>query len=445
MKKTLKRLLYVICFTVISVSVFFYASNNAEWQTATTDTQTDSPDFSQNPPEILPEKTESAQKTLDALRENTKLYDSGYVLSEGVFASENFALAISPAKNPETFSVGAKYFFDTTLDDGTVLNYYDYYLRPHMGYITFSDGNTTRIFDKNSNEIIIPQEYALSFAKTRDKNGNPVLVDRVTGKYYIFSEQNEILESDYDKVRDFRGVFADYSSDYGVSDTEHFEISRSNRGFGFKMDGEDEVISIYKKAFNYSEGFGCTYDAQNRLYFFNNEGRLRIGGLAEIMYGAGDVTDERALGYYYFDEGLTRITKKTFSKGKLISSRETFVDRKGDEFKTPADYTIYSYSNGRILLTKDGLWGFMNSRGKWILNPKYSFARPFFEGLAVVGTEGGKKGVIDRDGNFVIPQVFDEITDCSGGIICAYEKETGWHIIHKVEYIPQKAEEITQE
>jgi hypothetical protein len=44
--------------------------------------------------------------------------------------------------------------------------------------------------------------------------------------------------------------------------------------------------------------------------------------------------------------------------------------------------------------------------------------------------------VIDRDGNYVISPVFDEITDCSGGVICAYSSECGWQIFNKKEPLP---------
>ena len=440
--KIIKRALPIIILALVSAYFLGYSLKNAEWQNnIPSQPEEILPDTPQNIPEALPENKETVSKILEALRQNTAFYQNGYTFSEGVYDKNSFLLALSPIENPKSFPDTAKYYFDIVLDDGMAVTCYDYYLRPHMGYISLSDGKTVTIFDKNSAQITVPAELSLSFAQTRDKDGNPVLVDRNTGKYYIISADNVICESDYDKTRDFRGVFADYPRDYGTSDDARFEISSSKRGYGFKMDGEDEVISVYKKAFNYSEGFGCTYDAQNRLYFFNNEGRLRIGGLAEIMYGAGDITDERALGYYYFDQGLTRITKKTYSKGKLISSRETFVNRKGDEFRVPPDYSIYSYSNGRILLTKNGFWGYMNPHGRWITAPSFTFASPFFEGLAVVGDADGKKGVIDLDGNFVIPQVFDEISDCSGGVICAYDSETGWHIIHKLEYITPEAKQ----
>lgn len=435
-KNILKKTLPVAVLAVFSAYLVGYSLKNADWQTPVSDTVLPEQNIVQNAPEKSPENSVTATDVIRELRENTALSTSGYTGSEGVYQKDSFAVAMHPAENPESFPGAAKYYFDATLDDGTVVTYYDYYLRPHMGYITLSDGKTVTVFDANLSEIAVPQELSLSFAKTRDRDGNPVLVDRNTGKYYIFSPENAVVESDYEKVRDFRGVYADYARDYGVSDDERFEILSSKRGFGFSMDGKEEVIPVYKKAFNYSEGFGCTFDAQNRLYFFNNEGRLRIGGLAEIMYGAGDVNDERALGYYYFDEGLTRITKKTFSKGKLVSSRETFVNRKGDEVRTPADYSIYSYSNGRILLTKDGRYGYMTPNGRWICEPDFTFARPFFEGLAVVGDADGKKGIIDRDGNFVVPQVFDEITDCSGGLICAYDAGTGWHVIQKLEIVP---------
>lgn len=315
-----------------------------------------------------------------------------------------------------------------------------YTLWPRMGYIVLADGVQKKILSPDGSMIPIPEQHDLSIAVARDSENRTVFCDwGNNGAYVTLSYDGTVTASDYNPISDNRGILFDYPSYYGLSDNEKCVRVYTNRGFGYTIDGEEarDVITSYKKAFNYSEGFGCAVDAQDRLYFFNEEGRLRIGGLSVIMfYGCGDVLDERSLGYYYFDEGLTRATKKTFSKGKLVSERQIFIDREGDEFKIPADYNIYSYSNGRILLEKDGNYGYLTSRGKWISPPSFTFARPFFEGLAVVGDKDGKKGVIDRDGNYVISPVFDEITDCSGGIICAYSAECGWQIFNKKSPIP---------
>ena len=62
----------------------------------------------------------------------------------------------------------------------------------------------------------------------------------------------------------------------------------------------------------------------------------------------------------------------------------------------------------------------------------YTYAGPFSEGLCVLGYEGGKCGMIDTEGNVVIPFVFDYISDVSGGRIALYESSIGWSVIQKM-------------
>lgn len=447
MKAFIKRVSAFVLLAVAAVFLFLYSVGNIVpvSQTPETDISDDTVPEVQIP--SVPQKSDSelVSETLIQLKQNGQTaLASGYTVSDGVYRTEEYVLA--SVQTDTVFPKNAKYSFDVLSEDGTAVTYTDFVLHPHMGYISLNDGTNSALLSSNGNALVIPAEYSLSPVGARDKDGNPVFVDKNTWGYFTLAEDGTVTASDYDAERDFRGVNFDYPSYYGVSDDQNYEVVSSRRGYGYRINGENEVNAVYKKAFAYSEGFGCAYDAQNRLYFFNFEGRLRIAGLAEIMYGCGDRTDERSLGYYYFDEGLTRVTKRTYSRGKLVSERETFINRRGDEFKTPEDYNVYSYSNGMILLEKDGLGGYMNSRGKWLVQPIYTYTRPFFEGLAVVGYTDGKKGMIDKSGAFVIPPVFDEITDCSGGVICAYSKDNGWQVINKLkspaETPPENAENV---
>lgn len=446
-----KVLMHALAVTVLFAAVWFlflYSVKNISPVTQTLPEKDSDTDIQQTTrPQPVPEQEKKVDLSdvVEALSDAAQSAQTeGFVVSENVYNFENFRLVLCDTAK-YGFPDEAKYSFEIMSDDGTAACYSDFTVRPHMGFIFVNDGTKNDILSSNGKALAISEQYSLSPVLARDASGSPVFVDRNTWSYVTLLPDGTVMPTDYDAERDFRGVFADYPSYYGVSDDPGYEISQRGRGYGFKINGENKVNASYQKAFNYSEGFGCAYDAQNRLYFFNHEGRLRIAGLAEVMYGAGERTDETALGYYYFDEGLTRVTKRTYSRGKLVSERETFVDRTGDEFKTPADYSVYSYSDGMILLKKDGFGGYMNSRGKWILQPEYTYTRPFFEGLAAVGYENGKKGMIDKNGNFVIPPVFDEITDCSGGVICAYEKTGGWYIINKTERpIPQESEQEEQ-
>ncbi len=453
MKQIIKRIFLFVCLAALTVYFFSFAlsklSENSNSNEIITDTpnlpvvdhEDENPSDGENDSENIPV---SVSEYLSSFSKSAA--DDGYSVTDAVF-DENSVLFLCDMPDRSFVPQNAKYEVEG----------HEYFtMWPRMGYIVLADGTQKKILAPDGNVIPFSGEHDLSVAGARDKNNIPVFRDwSANGAYVTLSYDGTVTPSDYDEVRDSRGILFDYPSYYGVSDNEKCVRVYSGRGFGYTIDGEDarDVITSYKKAFNYSEGFGCAVDAQDRLYFFNEEGRLRIGGLSVIMfYGCSDVLDERSLGFYYFDEGLTRATKKNYFRGKLVSEYQVFIDREGDEFKTPADYSVYSYSNGRILLEKDGKYGYMTSRGRWLCAPEFTYARPFFEGLAVVGDLNGKKGVIDRDGKYVIDPMFDEITDCSGGIICAYSSECGWQIFNKKNPIPTTdeisdvlAENVTEE
>ena len=85
-----------------------------------------------------------------------------------------------------------------------------------------------------------------------------------------------------------------------------------------------------------------------------------------------------------------------------------------------------------ILLEKDGLFGYMNSRGVWLTAPEFTEASPFYEGLAVVTASDGRQGLIDRTGAYVLPAVYDSITDCSDGVVLARSAAFGDVLLLKI-------------
>ena len=74
----------------------------------------------------------------------------------------------------------------------------------------------------------------------------------------------------------------------------------------------------------------------------------------------------------------------------------------------------------------------MSYTGRWISTPDYKFARPFSEGLAVVCDNDGNFGMIDLNGDTVVPCVFTNLTNSSDGVILAYAQKYGYYIINKV-------------
>ena len=123
---------------------------------------------------------------------------------------------------------------------------------------------------------------------------------------------------------------------------------------------------------------------------------------------------------------------KDNNKMIVYSSEEVLLDTKGEQFPIPVDYELNGYSDGILLLEKDGVFGFMDTTGAWIAEPIYTYAEAFYEGLAVLKTADGRYGLIDTNGNIVLPFGYEHISSCSDGVVVAYSDENGWEIFKKM-------------
>ena len=66
-----------------------------------------------------------------------------------------------------------------------------------------------------------------------------------------------------------------------------------------------------------------------------------------------------------------------------------------------------SFENGLAVVSKDGLYGFINHRGNIVISCQFENARNFSEGLAPVTNAKGFWGYIDKNGNWVIKAQYD--------------------------------------
>lgn len=94
----------------------------------------------------------------------------------------------------------------------------------------------------------------------------------------------------------------------------------------------------------------------------------------------------------------------------------------------PADRTSYNEGLSCRYDEGTGLWGYADNRGDWALAPQWGSYTSFRDGYAVVSSDGGC-GVIDKNGRYLIPPVYPELSYCGGGLF-AYRDwgalEQGW-------------------
>ena len=205
----------------------------------------------------------------------------------------------------------------------------------------------------------------------------------------------------------------------------------------------------YAKAYNFSENRAYTVDANGIVKIINTSGNSAVylynsyktdsseGSFWRFQYYTEPFEcDEYMLGHYFFEDGLIRMRVVERLPHKLDiyeADYEVLVDLNGNVVSVlPEGYTLVSYSDSVFLVERNGRYGYYHRDGYWVAQPIYTYAAPFIEGLAVLGYEEGVKGVIDTEGNIVIPFHYTSISNASTGLFACFSESDGWKIYAKV-------------
>jgi len=280
----------------------------------------------------------------------------------------------------------------------------------------------------------------------RDNDGRTVF--KRDGIYYFYDPtagengNGVFVQIDkFDEILGNRGVPFMYPSYYGApgSDGLYRVYTWINKWGYANAAGGVLIRVIYLKTFEFSENTGVAYQNSGwgeenflQFLFLDSAGNNLMADGRSYYAPEGEITKDH-LGFFYFDHGLTRVYESGFNgSGDITPVRDILTDCYGTPFYIPNDYNIKGYSNGMILLEKNGYYGFMNYLGEWVANPIFASAEPFYEGVAVIGLENGKKAIIDTQGNLIVKFKYDIITNCTGGIIALFEENEGWTVLNKV-------------
>ena len=173
-----------------------------------------------------------------------------------------------------------------------------------------------------------------------------------------------------------------------------------------------------------------------------------LGWNANEYYTDPLLKDISSIGSYYFDHGLLRIRLVSYDRYQYIkfdmflvgTDDDILVRSDGSQFYIPAGYKLEAYSDGMLLLSRDGKYGYLDYTGKWVVQPDLLYGGPFVEGVAAVQNRAGNWGMIDTDGKAVIPFKYSYVSNISSGLVAAYSEKTGWEIYTKMAVVEEQAE-----
>ena len=246
----------------------------------------------------------------------------------------------------------------------------------------------------------------------------------------------------YTISEDGKSVFVELMERRWAFDRKNYALSDE-----YKAAPDEKKLSDYFKyyhLYNFSENLCATVDRNSRItykntlgeaivtrtgeYFGKNNRKLLTGYSEPVLKGIDSV------GSLYYDRGYVMVRQVDIDfqfRDKISGDYQYLVDSTGQKFATPAGYNLLAYSDGVLLLERNGYYGYYSIEGKWIAQPMFTYARPFAEGLGVIGFSGSKKGIVDREGNIIVPFKYDHISGISSGVFSAYN-EDGWKIIAKL-------------
>ncbi|MBQ7355751.1 MAG: WG repeat-containing protein [Clostridia bacterium] len=304
------------------------------------------------------------------------------------------------------------------------------------------------IYDRNG-KLLVDDIGTKEPYYARDYSNRPVFKD-ADGNLFAFDGKN-FLATDKGNLRS--ELFYDYPAyplgEYKSVYEAHYNPETGYYEFINYKNGKKVINDQYLFAFNFgTEGYaviGSEYN--NVLKVINRQKRVMFNAGSNYVFYRDPNTGKKQYvrDYFYlpdtfglesigcagFDNGYLRIRIKTLSKmsdalNAVVKDEYYLVNKSGKKFSIPEGYTLEGYSDGVLLLSKDGLYGYYSIEGKWIAQPIYSYARPFVQGLAVVGSKDGTVGMIDTTGNIVLPFVYTSIEDVSSGLIVTYCEGIGY-------------------
>ncbi len=250
--------------------------------------------------------------------------------------------------------------------------------------------------------------------------------------------------------------FIDEVGDFVIQPQFNYDLTYFSEGFatirlGSYSEGTEQIgfvdskgqINILPSAtslFNFSEGLSSFEKNGLRGYVDRNmniviEPQYKYAG--SFNDGLARVTDKNNNDYYIDKTGQKAIDRDggDFSEGmaffevkdKYFGSKYGFIDTNGNTVIQPKFRHAEFFYEGLCAVEDSDTykWGFIDKKGKYVVKPQFDEVERFSEGLAQIKIND-KWGYINKKGKIVIPAKFDAVGDFENGIV-AVEIDDEWN------------------
>lgn len=236
-------------------------------------------------------------------------------------------------------------------------------------------------------------------------------------RYISFPEMKQVLEGSYlIHGKDFEGTFwiEKPNSDPNVI----LRAYANNKG--------DIISPWYSNATDFSEGIAA-FEENEKWGFIDKEGKIIIepqfgyaSDFSEGLAAFTDIIDNEFGKWGYIDiKGGIVIPQKFeiaanfingYAKVKDKKGLTSFIDKSGNLIHDYQYELTYNYHENLAAVKIDSKWGFIDTEGQFIIQPKFDKVSTFIDepfeggfsgGIAKVGVDG-YEFFIDREGNCVM-------------------------------------------
>ena len=123
---------------------------------------------------------------------------------------------------------------------------------------------------------------------------------------------------------------------------------------------------------------------------------------------------------------------------------EENIEKIFDYYNVPINFKRRTFSQNKLLISKNNLIGYIDRTGKEIIPCQYDVAYDFSEGLAVV-QKNGKYGYINKQCEVVIPFHYDEVYNFCEGLALVRKGGEEFFINQKGEFVFGEFDNVTRD
>jgi hypothetical protein len=284
-----------------------------------------------------------------------------------------------------------------------------------------------------------------------EKTSNDYLVYDLRGKYgYVDRKGNVVIEPQFDNAKSFSEglAWAEKDGKTGYIDKTGTFVIMLNGERGEAFSEGVAIVGDHEKLIN-NKGETLVDGKQLRYLVVSvSEGMLQVRNM-DYKYGFFDKNGNQAIEFKYddanaFSDGIAWVKKdgkwgcidkkgntviefdyvwiNDFNDGLAFVRKDNThpmcIDREGnvviDEFPQGLHWSNYlDFSEGLACVEMDGKYGYIDKTGKYAIEPHFSYAKNFSDGLALIMDENFKCGYIDKKGRIVIQPIYAMGSDFS--------------------------------